>query len=103
MHSSPRVAATARSAVDVSNPRTVVCRAVESMTKRIVATLAVLAIAITGVAWSGCGGSDAEDEAEDQIDQVQEQVDKATENAPGEAQKGIDKAQEEIDKAQDRY
>jgi uncharacterized protein YdgA (DUF945 family) len=76
---------------------------VESMTKRIVATLAVLAIAITGVAWSGCGGSDAEDEAQDQIDQVQEQVDKATENAPGEAQEGIDKAQEEIDKAQDRY
>ena len=89
--------------VDVSNPMTVGCRAVESMTKRIVATLAALAIALTGVAWSGCGGSDAEDEAQDQIDQVQEQVDKATENAPEEAQEGIDKAQEEIDKAQDGY
>jgi hypothetical protein len=103
MHSSPRVAATARSAVDVSNPMTVGCRAVESMTKRIVATLAALAIALTGVAWGGCGGSDAEDEAQDQIDQVQEQVDKATENAPEQAQEGIDKAQQEVDKAQDRY
>jgi type VI protein secretion system component VasK len=84
--------------VDVSNPMTVGCRAVESMTKRIVATLAALAIALTGVAWSGCGGSDAEDEAQDQIDQVQEQVKKETEDAGEEAQEQIDKAQEQVEK-----
>jgi hypothetical protein len=71
------------------------------MRSRIVAAIAALSIALTGAAWSGCGGGD--DEADDQIDQVQEQVDEATEDAPDEAQEGIDEAQDKIDQAQDDY
>jgi hypothetical protein len=71
------------------------------MRSRIVAALAALSIALTGAAWSGCGGG--EDEADEQIDKVQKQVDEATEDAGSEAQEGIDKAQEKINKAQDKY
>jgi len=70
------------------------------MRSRIVAAIAALSIAITGAAWSGCGGSD--DEAQEKVDEVQKQVDEATEGASEEAQEQIDKAQEKIDKAQEK-
>jgi gas vesicle protein len=73
----------------------------EVFTRRIVAVGVAAVLALTGAAWSGCGGDDAEDEAQEQVDEVQDQVDESTDELNDEAQKQIDKAQEEIDKAQE--
>jgi gas vesicle protein len=70
-------------------------------TRRIVAVAVAAVLALGGAAWSGCGGDDAEDEAQEQINEVQEQVDESTDELNEEAQEEIDKAQEEIDKAQE--
>lgn len=71
------------------------------LTRRIVAVAVAAVLALGGAAWSGCGGDDAEDEAQQQVDEVQEQVEEQTDELNQEAQEQIDEAQEEIDKAQE--
>jgi peptidoglycan hydrolase CwlO-like protein len=73
----------------------------ELFTRRIVAVAVAALLALTGAAWSGCGGNDAEDEAQEQVDEVQEQVEKQSEELNEEAQEQIDKAQKKIDEAQE--
>ena len=48
--------------------------------RRGLTAVAVLAVAATGVVWSGCGDS-AEDEAQEAVDNAQEQVEQATDDA----------------------
>jgi len=74
----------------------------ERFTRRIVAVALAALLALTGAAWSGCGGDDAEEQAQEQVDDVQEQVEKSTDELSGEAQEQVDKAQKKIDKAQEQ-
>jgi gas vesicle protein len=73
------------------------------ITRRIVAVAVAAVLALGGAAWSGCGGDDTEDEAQEQIDDVQEQVEESTDELGDEAQEKVDKAQEKVDKAQEQY
>jgi hypothetical protein len=71
--------------------------------RRAMAGVAVLAIAGTGVAWSGCGGDD-EDEIRDEVDQavdeIQQQAEEAGEEVGGQAEELQEQAEEQIDKGQ---
>jgi hypothetical protein len=66
--------------------------------RRALAGVAVLAIAATGAAWSGCG--DDEDDVNQAIDDVQQQAEDAAEEAGGQAEEAQQQAEEQIDEAQ---
>ena len=67
--------------------------------RRALTGVAVLAIAATGAAWSGCGDDD-EDEAQQAIDEAQEQVDEATEEAQQEVEHATEEAEQQAEEAQ---
>ena len=73
--------------------------------------LAVLAIGIVGVAWSGCGGGDDNttgpaqegvekglEEAKQGVEKGKEEAEKGVEKGQKEAEKGIEKGKEEAEK-----
>ncbi len=93
---------------------------IQSPAGRGVATAAaVVALALGGAWWAGCGGDDndaseaaqdavdkatnqAQKQAEEATDKVQNQVDKATDKAQNQVDKATDKAQKQLDKAQEQ-
>ena len=64
--------------------------------RRALTAVAVLGIAATGAAWTGCG-DDSDDEVQDAIDQANEQADEISEQA----QEAVDEAQQQAEEAQD--
>lgn len=69
--------------------------------RRVTTVFAALAIGLAGVAWTGCGGDSAEDQAGEVLDDAQNAIDDAQKNAPGEAQDAIDDAQQQAEDAYD--
>jgi vacuolar-type H+-ATPase subunit H len=65
--------------------------------RRAPAALAVLAIAATGVAWSGCGGGgdNSTSEAQEQVEKGLEEAKQGLEKGKEETKKGLEKAQKE--------
>ena len=57
---------------------------------------AVLALGLSGAAWSGCGGDDSGDGSSDQ---AQEAVNQATEKAQDKANKAVNKGQKKANQA----
>ncbi len=68
-----------------------------SWRSRPAAIVAAASIAIAGVAWSGCGGEDEADEAQEQLEDALNDVDLSEEDL----QELSDDAQEQLENAQD--
>lgn len=74
--------------------------------RSLAAALAVIALALGGVVWSGCGGGDeatdtVRDQAEKQVEEGTKKAEEAIEDGVDETKKGLEEAREEIEQGAD--